>query len=277
MADYAKFSNFKVSAPAEYVLHVEINRPKKMNAFNQMTWSQLRQIFEQVSLDSNFRVVLLSGVGDHFTSGLELSPKFADEIGLDGTERGRFKLRTHIRDFQDAISSIEKCSKPVVGIAHGLCYGLAVDILCATDIRICTADVRFSVKEVDIGLAADIGTLQRLPKIVRSMSWVKEVVYTSREFGASEAEIQGLVSRVVESRTSKIQAIEVALDLAKTIAKKSPVGVQGSKYIVNYSEGRTIQDGLDFTAAWNAFAIGTDMVDAVKAKINKKPVKFSKL
>ncbi|KAK9234788.1 ClpP/crotonase-like domain-containing protein [Lipomyces kononenkoae] len=274
--NYTQFYSFNLCFPAEFVAHVEINRPTKLNAFNQDTWRQLREIFHLISVDPNVRIVILSGAGDRaFTSGLELSPELFAMLngGLD-EERARFMTRRIIQDFQRSISAIENCSKPVIGVAHGVAFGLAVDILSATDIRICTSDVRFSVKEVDIGLAADIGTLQRLPKVVNSLSWCKDVVYTARVFGAQEAHAQGFVSKVVES---KQKGLEVGLELAKVIATKSPVAVQGSKHLINYSRDRTIQEGLDYTATWNALAIGKDMKDAVAATLSKSKPQYGKL
>ncbi|KAK9370693.1 ClpP/crotonase-like domain-containing protein [Lipomyces kononenkoae] len=274
---YTQFSFFNVCFPSEFVAHIEINRPEKLNAFNQYMWTQLRDIFHLISADPNVRVALLSGRGDKaFTSGLELSAELLAILngGDRDDERARFMVRRVIQDFQFSISAIENCSKPVIGVAHGVAFGLAIDILSATDIRICTSDVRFSIKEVDIGLAADIGTLQRLPRVVNSLSWCKDVVYTARVFGAQEAHAQGFVSKVVES---KQKGLEAALELAKVIATKSPVAVQGSKHLINYSRDRTIQEGLDYTATWNAFAIGKDMKDAVAATLYKRKPQYGKL
>ncbi|KAK9493896.1 ClpP/crotonase-like domain-containing protein [Lipomyces doorenjongii] len=275
--NYSQFSLFNIYFPAEFVAHVEINRPRKLNAFNKDTWTQLRDIFHLISADPNIRVAILSGAGERaFTSGLELSPELFTMLngGDYEEERARFMTRRAIRDFQDSISAIENCSKPVIGLAHGVAFGLAIDILSATDIRICTSDVRFSVKEVDIALAADIGTLQRLPKVVNSLSWCKDVVYTARVFGAQEAHLQGFVSNVFES---KEKGLEAAFELAKIIVAKSPVAVQGSKHLINYSRDRTVQDGLEYTATWNAFAVGKDMKDAVASAMSKSKPQYGKL
>lgn len=128
----------------------------------------------------------------------------------------------------------------MICVLHGISFGLAIDMSSACDIRVASKDTKFSVKEVDIGIAADIGTLTRLPKIVGNISWVKEVCYTARIFGAEEALRQGLVSAVLED---KAKAMECALKLAKTIAEKSPVAVQGTKHLINYSIDHTVQEG----------------------------------
>ncbi len=123
---------------------------------------------------------------------------------------------------------------------HGHSLGLAIDLCTTADIRLCAADVRFSVKEVDLGLAADVGTLSRLPKCVGSASWVKDVCLTARTFGADEAHRVGLVSGVFED---KERAVQAALELAGVMANKSPVAVQGTKEILNFSRDRSVEDG----------------------------------
>ncbi|KAK9450663.1 ClpP/crotonase-like domain-containing protein [Limtongia smithiae] len=277
MERYSKFANFNVSFPASFVAQVEVNRPDRLNAYDQMTWLQLGGIFNVLSVDSDVKAVILTAAGDRaFTAGLDVTPELmASNLGgrLED-ERKRIQTRQIIRGFQDAISAIENCNKPVIGVAHGISFGLAIDILSAADVRICTSDVRFCVKEVDIGLAADIGTLQRFPKIVGSTSWCREVVFTACEFSATEALKHGFVSHV---ESNKRAALAAALKLAQVVVEKSPVAVQSSKHLMNYSRDRTVQDGLEYTAAWNAFAIGRDTDDAVAAfAMRKKPV-FGKL
>ncbi len=123
---------------------------------------------------------------------------------------------------------------------HGISIGLAIDLSCCADIRICSKDTKFSVKEVDIGLAADIGTLSRLPKIVGNHSWVKDVCLSARFFDADEAFAVGFVSQVLDN---KAQAIETATKMATLIASKSPVAVQGTKDILNYSRDKSVSEG----------------------------------
>lgn len=135
---------------------------------------------------------------------------------------------------------LTSCPTAVIVSLHGIAYGLALDMSLAADVRLCAADTRFAVKEVDIGLAADIGTLSRLPRSGAPMSWVKDVCLTAREFSAVEAERVGLVSRTL---ASKAECVREALGLARVIAQKSPVAVVGTKEIVNYSRDHSIDDG----------------------------------
>jgi len=127
----------------------------------------------------------------------------------------------------------------VICVTHGISIGLAIDIACCADIRICARDTKFSVKEVDIGMAADIGTLSRLPKIVGSTSWVKDVCLSGRYFTAAEALAIGFVSQVQESKTA---ALDAAAKLAALIASKSPIAVQGTKEILNHARDHTVED-----------------------------------
>jgi delta(3,5)-delta(2,4)-dienoyl-CoA isomerase len=129
-------------------------------------------------------------------------------------------------------------------VLHGIAYGLAIDISVACDIRLATSDTRFSVKEVDIGIAADIGTLSRLPKVVGSFSWVKDVALTARVFGAEEAQRVGYVSTIVDG--SREEGVKAGLKICKTITEKSPVAVWGTKELLNYSRERPVEEGLRY-------------------------------
>ncbi|KAJ6082835.1 hypothetical protein N7467_006970 [Penicillium canescens] len=280
MAEY-NFEYFTVRFPIDhqYVAHVEINRPDRLNAFVEAMWLNLAQIFNKLSSDPSVRAIVLSGAGEKaFTAGLDV--KAASE-GLLSSEtkndpaRKAALLRRHIAEFQDCITAVERCEKPVVVALHGFSLGLAIDIATATDVRVCAKDTRFAVKEVDIGLAADIGTLSRLPKVVGNYGWVKEVALTAREFGAEEALRVGFVNAVYDNRQATIAA---AFKMASLIAKKSPVAVQGTKEILNYSRDHSVQDGLRYTSVWNSAALQTqDVPAALLSGLKKRTPTFEKL
>ncbi|PPJ49879.1 hypothetical protein CBER1_05026 [Cercospora berteroae] len=274
------FEDLQITFPAEFVAHVQLNRPKKYNAINSTIFHNLALIFDKLSLDPDVRVILLSGSGPHFSAGLDVTgssssgpvsnPTESDDVG-----RRTWKVRRHMLTYQNGISAIERCEKPVIGLFHGISYGAAVDIATAADIRYCSQGVRFSVKEVDVGLAADVGTLSRLPKVGVSYSWAKEMVYTAREFGAEEARRVGFVSRVLGS---KEELEREGLELAKVIAKKSPVAVQSSKAIWDFSRDRSVADGLAFTAAWNSAMVQSeDVKKAMMSGLRKTKTSFEKL
>jgi delta(3,5)-delta(2,4)-dienoyl-CoA isomerase len=239
------YKYFRLSTPAPFVTHVEINRPDKLNAFHEAMWLELRSVFDSLSLSPDVRAVVLSGAGDRaFSAGLDVVAASQTETlqggsaGQDAARRAA-GIRRHIVEFQDCISAIERCEKPVVCVLHGISYGLAIDIAAAADVRVAVAGVRMAVKEVDIGLAADIGSLSRLPKVVGSLGWVKEVALTAREFGAEEARSVGLVGKVAGS---KEEGIRVATELAGLIASKSPVAVQGTKEILNHAKDHSVEE-----------------------------------
>ncbi|KAJ5119205.1 Delta(3-5)-Delta(2-4)-dienoyl-CoA isomerase [Penicillium atrosanguineum] len=281
MSQAYSFKHFTVVFPAEhqYVAHVEINRADKMNAFFEAMWLELGQLFNQLSEDSSVRAVVLSGAGEKaFTTGLDV--KAASEGLLsEGTDadpaRKAAQMRRHVAQMQDCISAVERCEKPVVVAMHGFSFGLAIDLSTAADVRVCSKDVRFSVKEVDIGLAADLGTLSRLPKVVGSSSWVKEVALTARVFGAEEALRVGFVSAVHENRQATISA---ALEMATLIASKSPVAIQGTKEVLNFSRDHSVQDGLRYVGVWNGAALQTkDVSAALLSGLQKRTPTFEKL
>ncbi|KAI9763682.1 MAG: hypothetical protein M1840_009155 [Geoglossum simile] len=280
MAATYSCNHFNVTFPHEHVVHVEINRPEKMNAFFKDMWLELKSIFDRLSIDPTVRAVVLTGAGDKaFSAGLDVvaatsTGPLSHTKGGDPA-RAATALRRHIFELQDCITSVEKCEKPVIAILHGYTFGLAIDICAAADIRLCTSTTQFAVKEVDNGLAADIGTLSRLPKIVGSFSWVKDICLSARIFGADEALGVGLVSAVYGS---KGEAVKEGLKLATTISAKSPVAVQGTKELLNWSRDHTVADGLRYTSIWNGAALQSmDVSAAMLSGLRKRTPTFEKL
>jgi delta(3,5)-delta(2,4)-dienoyl-CoA isomerase len=209
-------------------------------------WINLGKIFNRLSVDPDVRAILFSGAGPKaFTAGLDVqaasqgSTLGGGKATQDGA-RTAAHIRAHAMEFQECVSSLEKCAKPVIALLHGYSYGLGIDMSVAADIRICTQDAKMCVKEVDIGIAADVGTLTRLPKIGCSLSWVKDVCLTAREFYAEEAQRVGFVSSVF---ANKEEGIKGGLALASQIAKKSPVAIFGTKELINWSRDKSVEDG----------------------------------
>ncbi|EME43733.1 hypothetical protein DOTSEDRAFT_62336 [Dothistroma septosporum NZE10] len=279
--DYSKFDSFHVSKPHEYVAHVEINRPKKYNAFSHDMFYSMPKLFDRLSHDPDVRVILLSGAGDKaFSAGLDVSgASSSGPVGAPAEHedfaRRTWKIRRHALEYQNAVNAIERCEKPVICLLHGVSYGAAIDIATAADVRYCTRDVRFCVREIDVGLAPDIGTMSRLPKIGVSYSWAKEVVYTARTFDGDEALSHGFVSKVFETKSALIAG---GILLAQTIASKSPVAVQSAKALWDFSRDRPVQDGLLYTAAWNGAMVQADDVKkAILSGVRKTKTTFEKL
>ncbi|KAF7953090.1 hypothetical protein EAE96_006309 [Botrytis aclada] len=276
------YKYFLVTYPAPYIAHVQINRPEKLNAFFEAMWLEFRTIFDNLSYSPDVRSIILSGAGERaFSAGLDVEAAAQDGVLAEKEGRTTDVARTaqaikrHVEEFQACISSVEKCEKPVICVLHGYSLGLSIDISTCADIRICTSDVKMAVKEVDIGLAADIGTLSRLPKVVGSFSWVKDVCLSARVFGAEEALRVGFVTYV---EPSKQNAIDKALAIAKLLAEKSPVAVQGTKELLNHARDNRLADSLRYTGVWNSAAIQTkDVKDAMLSGLQKRKPTFEKL
>lgn len=217
-------------------------------------WLELRDIFQTLSYSSAVRAILLTGAGPKaFTAGLDVQDasqsgilaQISSSSSTDGNAqfdgaRAATQIRRSITDFQDCLSAVERCEKPVICVMHGYTLGLGIDLSTCADVRLCTRDTRFAVKEVDIGIAADGGTLSRLPKVVGNFGWIKEVCLSARMFGAEEALRVGFVNSVWGT---KEEAVTEGLKMAGVIAGKSPVAVQGTKELLNWSRDHTVADG----------------------------------
>ncbi|XP_070577859.1 delta(3,5)-Delta(2,4)-dienoyl-CoA isomerase, mitochondrial-like [Ptychodera flava] len=269
------YETLVVTTPSEYVYQVELNRPAKLNAMNKAFWRELREFFGTVSTDSDCRVVVLTGAGRAFTAGMDLAEFFTLSDLHEDTARRAFQSKNIILQYQATFTAIEKCPKPVIAAVHGACVGGGVDMITACDMRLCSKGAWFQVKEVDLGVAADVGTLQRLPKVVGNDSWARELCYTARRVESDEAKEFGLISKIYPDRESLLKA---AFELASTIAGKSPVAVQGTKVNLVYSRDHSVEDSLNYIAAWNMNMLQTeDMKNAMKANMTKKKAVFSKL
>jgi len=275
-----KYEHLDVSFPSEFVMHVEFDRPDKLNSMNVPMWEEMAQCFHKADKDEDVRAIVLSGKGRMFTAGLDLL-EAAQQLPRkeeNDVARHAFFLHKFIGIAQESCTSIDKCLKPVISAVHGACIGGGVDVITACDVRMCTKDAFYSVKEVDVGLAADLGSLQRLTKIIGSDSLVRELCYTGRRMKADEAERAGLVSKVF---ADKEELMKGALELAADIATKSPVAVQSIKLNLNYSRDHSVDEGLQFIRSWNASMLQTeDLMKSAQALLTKKTpkdVKFSKL
>ncbi|CAF0804643.1 unnamed protein product [Brachionus calyciflorus] len=270
------FKTLKVTAPSEYVFHVEFNRPERRNAMNPTFFAELRKCFEQLKYDQDCRAVLVSGKGKGFTAGLDLT-ELSQMASMDIEDVGRkgFQFQRVIEDYQTSLTSIEKCHKPVIALIHGHCIGGGIDLITACDIRYCSKNAWFSVREVDVGLAADIGTLQRFPKITGNDSLVRELVYTARNFTPDEALKLGLISHISEDESALINK---GLETAKIIASKSPIAVQGSKINLVFARDNKVEDSLKFVSAWNGGMLQSeDLIKSAMASMSKEEATFSKL
>jgi len=264
-----------ISSLGDGVMHVELNRPKKMNAMNHQFWKDCKAAFDALAADGDCRVILLSGRGKGFSAGLDIMDPLNQPPHAEDAARRGFKFMDHVQPMQGAVTALEKSIKPVIAVVHGVCVGAGVDLITAADVRICTEDAKFCIKEAALGLAADVGTLARLPKIVGNDSVVRELALTARNFDAAEARSMGLVSTVAPTQEA---AMAEAQRVAGLIAANSPVGVVGTKRNLNYARDHSVQESLDYVSTWNAAMIQTDdLGKAISASMSKTRAEYSKL
>lgn len=255
------------------VARVTLNRPDKANAMNAPMWVELKAAMEWLDETPQARVGIITGAGRFFTAGIDLAMLGAmkDEVadGCDG-RRGE-KLRRQILAIQDTVTSVERCRKPVIAAVNGPCVGGGIDLITACDMRYAADDAWFSVKEVDMGLAADVGTLQRLPKIVGE-GMARELAYTARKVTAAEAEAMRLINR----RFATVDALNDGVAaIAAEIASKSPLAIRGTKEMITYVRDHSVADGLNYIATWNAaMLLSDDLTEAMTAFFEKHPARF---
>lgn len=252
---------------------VSFNRPEKANALNDVAWKELQAVFETLDESDDVRVIILTGEGKHFCSGIDLSLLMKVTTSPDSNceTRSREKLRKQILELQSPINAIENCSKPVIAAISGGCIGAGVDIICACDLRYATSESYFSIREIDMGMVADLGTLQRLPKLI-PQGLVREMAFTGRNVYGPEAEKIGLTNK---NLTDKEALLATVFEVAKTIASKSPVSIRGTKHNLNYSRDRSVSEGLEYAATWNAaMLVSEDLKVAFQAKMEKKAPRF---
>jgi enoyl-CoA hydratase/carnithine racemase len=267
-----EFWTLKV-ALADQVATIELNRPERANAMEPRMWTELREAMRWLDETAQARVGVISGAGRHFTSGIDLDmlAGMREQIRDDCDGRAREKLRRLILDLQDTLSAIERCRKPVIAAIHGACVGAGIDLVCACDLRYCSADAYFSVKEIDVGLTADVGTLQRLPHLVGEGA-ARELAYTGRRFGGAEAKELRLVNQCYPDRDALLAAVR---ELAATLAAKAPLALRGCKEMITYARDHTVADGLNYVATWNAaMLLSADLEEALAAGREKRAAKF---
>lgn len=256
------------------VAHVELAREEKFNAMDKAMFAAIGDTLRSLGSDPSVRAILLSGRGRHFTAGLDLQYAASQFAPTEDPGRAAEARLRHVKWLQDCFTAAEEARAPVIAAIHGGCIGAGVDLATACDIRLATADAFFQVAEVDVAITADLGTLQRLTRLIPE-GLVRELAYTGRRMEAAEAARLGLVNRILPDRESLIAA---GLDLARAIAAKSPLAVAGAKMSLNYSRGRTVEEGLRHVALWNAGAlVSADLTAAVQGRLSKTVPEFRDL
>lgn len=256
------------------VAYVTLTGPGRGNAMGPHTWSDLAPAFQELDSDDSVRAIVVRGSGDHFSYGLDLMAMMPELGGLvvgPQLARGRTKLLDLIRRMQEATSAAATCRKPTIAAVDGWCIGAGLDLIAACDIRICSARARFSLREIKLAIVADLGSLQRLPAII-GQGHTRQLAFTGEDIDAARAQQIGLVNDVYDSPDALFEAADA---LAHRIAKNSPVTAMGAKEILNYSQGRTVDEGLREVALWNtAFLQSTDLAEAISAFMERREPRF---
>jgi enoyl-CoA hydratase len=255
-----------------------LDRPEKLNALHRALWAAIPAAVASLDADPEVRVIVLAGRGKAFCAGIDLidhAPSMAGGGSLTGRGESavgkRRALYDDIRRYQDTASCFANTAKPVIAAVHGACLGAGMDLITACDIRLAAADAKFSVRETRIAMVADVGTLQRLPRVVGDGP-ARELIFTGRDIDASRALSIGLVNEVLPD-AAELHARAGAL--AAEIAANSPLAVQGSKQVLGFASRRAIEANLDYVALWNAaFLHSDDLTEAMQAFVQRRPPDF---
>ena len=270
------YESFKYSSE-EGVGHLVLNKGEDLNKMTMNFWYELPRILDEIDRDASLRVLILSSTGKHFCAGMDL--KNFGTLGSDSEKKTNVPDKARIgenlyrvaKELQDMLSKLEKLRIPVLAGIQGGCIGGGLDLVTAADMRFASKDAFFCIQEVNIGMAADIGTLQRLPRVIPEGK-VRELAYTGRRMPAEEALDAGLVNKVYESQEEMVSGLK---EMAAVIASKSPLAVYGTKAILNFSRDHTIAEGLEYNALWSgAMLPQEDMAEAMMSNMEKRDPEF---
>ncbi len=257
-----------------HIAHLVLNQPDSLNTMHPTFWRELDEVLVQLHKDASARVLVISSTGKHFSAGMALET-FAGAITMDDqSPEGRAAMFDMLGDMQATFTKLETLRLPVIAAIQGGCIGGAVDMVTACCIRYATADAFFCIQEINIGMVADVGTLQRLPKLI-PLAVVKELAYTGRRLSAQKALGYGLVNEVFDNPQALLAA---ALQCASEIAAKPPVAIWGTKQAVHYARDHSVDEALK-QMGWLQGAIWSNqhVLEAVMALKAKRPANFADL
>jgi enoyl-CoA hydratase len=264
---------------ANKVAHIQLKRPEAFNSMIASFWTELPQIVREIDASASARAIVISSTGKHFSAGMDLevfSGGSSLSVGPGVTEEGRKRayLWMMVQHLQDSFTALEQARIPVLCAIQGGCIGGAIDMVSAADMRYCSADAFFCVMEINIGMTADVGTLQRLPKIIPE-GIARELAYTGDRMPAQRALECGLVNQVFEDHDSLVEGV---LEIAGRIATRSPLAIWGTKEMINYTRDHSVADGLRYIAGWQSGMFQpADMFEEFAAKGEKRAPIFEEL
>ncbi|SOD80503.1 crotonase/enoyl-CoA hydratase family protein [Spirosoma fluviale] len=258
------------------VMTVSLLGPGKGNAMGPEFWEELPLAMDEINRMSDVRCIVFRGSGDHFSYGLNIAqmmPRLGSMTTGTVLAHQRVDLMAQIRQMQLGFQKMHESSKPVIAAVHGWCIGGGVNMIAAADIRLCSRDARFSLREAKLAITPDIGGLQFLPTII-GQGFTREMAFTGADYDAAFAERIGLVNHVYDTPD---QLFEAAATLARQIADNPATAVQGAKRVLNYSLNKSIEDGLQYVAVWNSSQLqSSDFSEAMQATVEKRKAEFNK-
>ncbi len=257
------------------VAHLTMSRPDNFNTMQPIFWRELTEILNDLQQSAKARALVISSTGKHFTAGMALDVFSNGAVKMDDSSAvGRANMAPMLLDMQHTFNLLEQLRMPVIVAIHGGCIGGGVDMVCACDIRLASADAYFAIQEINIGMVADVGTLQRLPKLIPE-GIVHELAYTGRRLSAQRAQAVGLVNDVFVSHA---EMVEAALQMAREIAQKPPVAVWGSKQAIHYARDHSTGDALQ-QMGWLQSGIwqSSNLMEAFFAKQQGRPTNYADL
>lgn len=256
------------------IAHLVLNRPDALNTMNATFWRELDGVLDRLHQDGQARVLVVSSTGRHFSAGMALDV-FSGAIQMDDqSPEGRAAILDTLADLQSTFSKIESLRIPVIFAVQGGCIGGAVDLATAGCLRYATSDAFFCVQEINIGMVADVGTLQRLPKLIPE-AVAKELAYTGRRLPAARALALGLVNEVFDTQQDMLAGV---MQVAREIASKPPIAIWGTKQAIHYARDHSVDDALK-QMGWLQGAIWSNrhVHEAVSAMKEKRAGQFPDL
>jgi enoyl-CoA hydratase len=232
-----------------HIAHIQLSRPDALNSMVPAFWRELPAVVRKIDAESQARVIVISSQGKHFSAGMDLSvfTNMAKDFQGEPARRAE-RSRRWILELQDSFNALEEVRMPVLVAVQGGAIGGAVDMICAADSRYCTQDAFFTIKETELGMTADVGTLQRLPHLM-PQGLVRELAYTGRNMPSSEAKECGFINQVFENQHTMLEGV---MKIAGKIAMHSPMAVAGCKEMINYTRDHNVSDSLIYMATWQS-------------------------
>ncbi len=262
---------------ADKVAHIQMKRAGAFNSMIPSFWRELPEIVNDISDNARARAIVLSSTGRHFCAGMDLAVFGGGGIDSENrAEAGRrhSNLRLQALHLQESFTCFERARMPVLAAIQGGCIGGGVDMVTACDMRYASADAFFCIQEINIGMTADVGTLQRLPKLIPE-GVARQMAYTGERVSADRARELGLVNEVFATHD---ELVEATLGIAAEIATKSPLAIWGTKETINYTRDHSVADSLNYIATWQAGMFQpADMAESFRAQSNREQPEFDEL